>query len=146
MEKKQPGSMLYFDIRPCLKRLTLEEKGQLFEAILDYGEFGVPPELDGVAGVAWDFIQPRLDRDKERYQDVSQKRAEAANVRWERERKMQMHANEYTRMQAMPTSTPTSPTTPYSPSVSASETEETPELSFEELRARRIQAVTKWGG
>ena len=67
MDKKQPGVMLYFDIRPSLKRLTTQEKGELFEAILDYGEFGVVPELDGLLGIAWDFIQPRLDRDRERY-------------------------------------------------------------------------------
>ena len=146
MEKKQPGSMLYFDIRPCLKRLTLEEKGLLFEAILDYGEFGVLPELDGGVGIAWDFIQQRLDRDKDRYQEVSRRRADAANARWEKEREMQLHANEYIRMQAMPTSTPASATTPYSPSVPASDTAEPLELSFEELRAQRIQAVAKWGG
>ena len=34
---KQPGVMIYFDIRPCLVRLSLEEQGQLFRAILDYG-------------------------------------------------------------------------------------------------------------
>ena len=67
MDKKQPGIMLYFDIRPSLKRLSTQEKGVLFEAMLDYGEFGVVPELDGLLGVAWDFIQPRLDRDRERY-------------------------------------------------------------------------------
>lgn len=67
MDKKQPGVMLYFDIRPSLKRLSTQEKGELFEAILDYGEFGVVPDLDGLLGIAWDFIQPRLDRDRERY-------------------------------------------------------------------------------
>ena len=63
----KPGVMFYFDIRPCIKRLTLEEKGVLFEAILDYAERGVVPELDGVLGVAWDFIQPKLDRDSGQY-------------------------------------------------------------------------------
>lgn len=43
----KPGVMFYFEIRPCIKRLTLEEKGQLFEAILDYGEYGAIPEVDG---------------------------------------------------------------------------------------------------
>ena len=48
--------MFYFDTRPCLRRLTIEEKGLLFEAVLDYGEHGVLPEFDGALGVAWDFI------------------------------------------------------------------------------------------
>ena len=64
----RPGVMFYFDVRPCIRRLSLADKGQLFEAILDYAENGVEPELDGVLGVAWDFIQPRIDRDSERYE------------------------------------------------------------------------------
>lgn len=65
----KPGVMLYFDLRPCLKRLTGEQKGQLFEAILEYGEFGVAPDFDADIGlaVAWDLIRPMIDRDNERY-------------------------------------------------------------------------------
>lgn len=70
----KPGVMFYFDVRKCLKRLSLEEKGRLFEAILDYGEFGAVPEVDGMLGIAWDFIQPRIDMDDERYtKQVEQK-------------------------------------------------------------------------
>lgn len=70
----KPGVMFYFDVRPCIKRLSLNEKGRLFEAILDYGEFGTIPDLDGALGVAWDFIQPKLDRDAGRYdKQVEQK-------------------------------------------------------------------------
>lgn len=70
----KPGVMFYFDIRPCIKRLDINEKGRLFEAILDYGEFGIVPDLDGALGVAWDFIQPKLDRDAGRYdKQVEQK-------------------------------------------------------------------------
>ena len=64
----RPGIMLYFDVRPCLKRLTMEQQGELFNAILDFGENGVVPSFDGVLGVAWDFIMPRLVRDNERYE------------------------------------------------------------------------------
>lgn len=64
---QRPGVMFYFDLRPCLKRLTLEEKGRLFESILNYAELGEVPELEGMCGVAWDFIQPRIDRDGEAY-------------------------------------------------------------------------------
>lgn len=65
--KKPPGVLLYFDIRPGLKRLSASEKGQLFDAILDYAENGVVPEFEGVLGIAWDFIMPKLDRDAETY-------------------------------------------------------------------------------
>ncbi len=70
----KPGVMFYFDVRPCIKRLDISEKGRLFEAILDYAEFGTVPDLDGALGVAWDFIQPKLDRDAGRYdRQVEQK-------------------------------------------------------------------------
>ena len=52
MDKKQPGVMLYFDIRPCLNRMSREEQGELFVAILDYAQYGTVPELDGLLGVA----------------------------------------------------------------------------------------------
>lgn len=77
----KPGVMFYFDIRPCIKRLTLEEKGVLFEAILDYAELGVVPELDGVLGVAWDFIQPKLDRDSGQYDRKVKQKQYAVFVR-----------------------------------------------------------------
>lgn len=62
---KRPGIMLYFEVRPALRRLSDEEKGRLFEAILDYGENGILPIFDGCLGVAWDFIQPRIDADSQ---------------------------------------------------------------------------------
>ena len=80
---KQPGVMLYFEIRPCLARLTLDQQGQLFNAILDYGELGIEPNFDYMLGVAWDFIKPRLDRDREHYEDVCEKRRQAILNRWE---------------------------------------------------------------
>lgn len=63
----RPGVMIYFDIRPNLKLLTLEQRGILFDAILEYGELGTVPELDGILAMAWGFIQPRIDKDGERY-------------------------------------------------------------------------------
>ena len=82
---KQPGVMIYFDIRPCLVRLSLEEQGQLFRAILDYGEDGIEPDFDFMLGVAWDFIKPRLDRDKEHYAERIRQCEEAAKKRWEKD-------------------------------------------------------------
>lgn len=63
----KPGVMFYFNLRPCIKRLSVEEKGQLFEAILDYGELGVMPDVDGALGVAWDFVQQHIDFDSAQY-------------------------------------------------------------------------------
>ena len=95
---KQPGVMLYFDLRNSLARLSYEEKGRILEAVLDYGQYGVVPEFDGMLGLAWDFISPRVDHDKTRYEEVSRRRSEAAASRWN-----QAHANASFAMQTMPT-------------------------------------------
>ena len=64
---ERPGIILYFDMVEPLKVLGNEEKGQLLDAMLDYGQFGVIPEFDGYLTVAWGFIRPKLDADAKRY-------------------------------------------------------------------------------
>ena len=54
----KPGVVVYFDIRPCIARLSLSEKGQLFDAILDYAENGVEPEIDGGLRCCLGFHSP----------------------------------------------------------------------------------------
>ena len=79
---KKPGVMLYFSVRPALKRLSAEQKGSLFDAILDYGESGLLPDFDGVLGVCWDFIQPMIDKDAVTYSEKCDKARKAINARW----------------------------------------------------------------
>ena len=111
-EKGRPGVMFYFDMRPCLKRLSPEEKGRLFEGILDYAQFGVLPEFEGMLGVAWDFIQPHIDRDGQRYEEISELRRKAALKRWDKQgEEPQPDANACFAMQTMPTTTSTTKTT-----------------------------------
>lgn len=74
----RPGIMLYFDIRQPLKVLTDADKGRLFDAILEYGENGTIPEFDGMLALAWGFIQPKLDRDEEAYENAKVQRKYAA--------------------------------------------------------------------
>ena len=57
----------------------------LFNAILNYGEFGAEPDFDYMLGIAWDFIKPRLNRDRERYEDICEKRRQAVLTRWEKQ-------------------------------------------------------------
>lgn len=171
-EKGRPGVMLWFDLRPCLKRLSLEEKGLLFECILDYAEYGAVPELEGMTGVAWDFIQPRIDRDAERYEEVVENKRRAARKRWDKQEeslqddadgcsRMQVHARASDALQTMPTTTPTStPTTKTTPSPTATSTF-TPtakpraagrcgpdrqavaeEMSFEDLRQQKLKMLS----
>ena len=121
-EKDRPGVMLYFDLRPSLKRLSLEDKGLLFECILNYAQYGELPDLDGMPGIAWDFIRPRIDRDAERYDEMVELKRKAARKRWDKQEEdaqtdtdecssMQVNARASRAMQTMPTTTTSSTAT-----------------------------------
>ena len=120
--KHRPGIMLYFELRPSLARLSPSEKGRLLDAVLDYGELGVQPGFSGKLGVAWDFIQPRLDQDRERYDQVREQRCRAAQIRWDRYRAeraalglegapVPQHAHACRSLHPVPTTTTTSTST-----------------------------------
>lgn len=78
---KKPGVMIYFEVRACLSQMSTEEKGQLFEAILAYGEDGVLPDFTGGLQIAWSFIQQRIDTDNEKYLAKCQRAKEAREAR-----------------------------------------------------------------
>lgn len=83
---KQPGVMLYFEIRGGLSKLTQEEKGNLLDAILCYGESGEEPLLHGAAAVVWEMLKPRILRDREKYDSLCRRRSDMAEKRWNTER------------------------------------------------------------
>lgn len=118
-QAKRPGAMIYFDLRPAMKRLSAEQKGHLFDAIMAYSEDGEEPEFADIAlEIVWDFVKPRLDDGAGRYEETCAKRKQAANTRWKTpepdasaSNDMQMHANASESMQTMPTTTSTTTTT-----------------------------------
>lgn len=78
----RPGVMFYFRMRESLQFLTNEEKGTLFEAILDYAQHGKNPKFeDRALTVAWGFIKAGIDDDAERYEDIKDSRSYAAYCR-----------------------------------------------------------------
>lgn len=83
---RKPGVMLYFETKHCVKRLDLEDKGRLFDAILAYGENGIIPNFDEETDmslcIVWDIIKPKIDRDAAAYQEICQQKKNAANARW----------------------------------------------------------------
>lgn len=78
---ERPGFMFYFDTTPALDRLSDVEAGQLFRALLHYAQFGELPTLDGLAGFAFDLLRPRLDRDRQSYEDRCEKNRYTAYAR-----------------------------------------------------------------
>lgn len=157
---QRPGVMLFFDVRPALKRLTVEERGRLFEAILDYGELGILPEFEGGLGIVWDFIQPRIDQDAARYADrvlknkysVYTREAKKAGVQpvefeiWRTDpdtfyRAISSDANRYPTTTTAPAPTPTSTAT----ANSAADMGVEDEISdFNRKRNAALQILTDW--
>ncbi len=84
MAKKKPGVMLYFRWRNSLRLLNHQQLGQLFAAILDYGETGQQLQSDDPFLLfAWNAILPDMDHDTLRYEQIVEKRRQAAGKRWE---------------------------------------------------------------
>ena len=70
MAQQKTGVMLYFELRPSLRRLSSRERLALYDAIMDYGEWGVVPDFTG-----------KLDRDDDNYARKSQVRRYAVYIR-----------------------------------------------------------------
>ncbi len=73
---------LYYTYREVIRKLSDEEKGQLLDAILDYGEFGKVPPLHGNADIIFPAFAMLIDRDKAAYEEKCRKSREAARMRW----------------------------------------------------------------
>lgn len=72
--------VLYHDIREPLEQLSMEQRGELFTAILDYSEHGIVPEFTGELKMAFAFIRCSLDRDADKWEETRSKRAEAGRL------------------------------------------------------------------
>ena len=90
----KPGAMIYYSILPAIKTLSMEERGQLLTAILEYGSTDIPIQFDGPLSVAWAFIKPMLDKDTAHYENVCNARRKAINNRWNKEKNTN-ETNEY---------------------------------------------------
>lgn len=75
----KPGVMIYFTMRPS-RKLPMEDRLRLYDAMLDYGETGVVPELEGPLALLWDYFQPQLELDNARYESIRVKRAKAGRL------------------------------------------------------------------
>lgn len=64
----RPGVVFYFDaIGPALARFTNAQLGALVRGIIEYAQTGALPELDGMEGLAFDMMRPKIDKDGEAY-------------------------------------------------------------------------------
>lgn len=79
---KKPGVMIYFETGRAIKALDNETKGILFDAIMEYGEHGKEPDVDGVLAAVWPFVKWYIDRDSASYANIVNKRKRAIYSRW----------------------------------------------------------------
>ena len=80
---KRPGIVIYFDIIPALAMMSDEEKGKMFMGMLEYGQYGVVPELkEEKLAMAWTFLQPKLDFDDSKYKQRCLKSKYSVYCRW----------------------------------------------------------------
>ncbi len=73
---------LYYTYRQVVSKLSYEEKGRIFDAILDYAEHGKEPKLSGMADAVFPTFAMLIDRDKIAYAEKCRKSKEAAYMRW----------------------------------------------------------------
>lgn len=77
----KPGIMLYFDILDPIRVLPDADKGRLLVAMLEYGQSGKVPQLDGTLAIVWGFVKPKIDKDSEAYSKLVLKRQYATACR-----------------------------------------------------------------
>lgn len=79
-----------------LAKLSDQEVGRLFRALLTYSATGKTQELTGRENVAFDFIADDIDRAKEKYEEKCNTNREKAVKRWHTEESpsMRLHTTE----------------------------------------------------
>ena len=68
--------LMYTDYKKHFDLLSDADKLILLYAIFDYA-MGIDTELDGVVAMAFSFIKTQMDRDREKYASICEKRREA---------------------------------------------------------------------
>ena len=63
-----------------IQKLTMDQRGMLFTAILSYASDQEMPELDAATDMAFSFIQEQMDRDNAAYTEKCRKRSEAGKL------------------------------------------------------------------
>lgn len=71
---------MYTEYLKHVQKLSMEQRGELFTAILCYASGEVMPELDLATDMIFGVIQERIDRDTALYLEKVQKRVEAGKL------------------------------------------------------------------
>lgn len=72
--------VLYTEYLRHIQKMSMDQRGELFTAILRYAAGESVPELDAAADMAFSFIRERMDRDNAAYMEKVEKRREAGKL------------------------------------------------------------------
>lgn len=75
--REQKSFVLYTDYAKHVDLLSDQEAGQLMKSLFRFVEDQTEPRFTGALNMCFSFISDQIKRDKEKYNDVCQKRAEA---------------------------------------------------------------------
>ena len=89
-EKKHKSVILFSEWKKPLRILSLEQKGRILDALLDFPD-GIPPEFDDpMLVIAWEFMQGGLEENARKWEEIREKRsaagrkgAEATNAKYQ---------------------------------------------------------------
>ena len=70
-QKDRPGVMFYFDKWEDIKQEDDHVCAKFFRAAMDYAQYGVLPDFTGGYKLAWGLIQTEIDKDADRYDNIS---------------------------------------------------------------------------
>lgn len=77
LKKEQPGIMLYWSAFDALEEMVDGEAKQMLRAMRQYAQYGETPDFGNNPSMkmAWCFMKDHIDRDRERYEDIREKRS-----------------------------------------------------------------------
>lgn len=84
--KEKPGVYIYHNLREPMQELSMEQRGELFTAIIDYSADGVDPAFkDPLLRMAWAIVRRDIDRDSDKYEATIKRRKYAAYCKIEKD-------------------------------------------------------------
>lgn len=72
--------VIYTDLLQHVQKLSLDEAGSVFIAILNYSSTGEMPELSAAADMCFSFVRAQIDRDSEKWENIREKRALSGKI------------------------------------------------------------------
>lgn len=131
--------IVHADAWTTIQKLNLEQRGALLSALM-CKQLGEPlPEMDAATDMAFSFMAAQIDRDNDKYEDIAEKRRNAANARWNMQR-MQMHDLHYDTDTVTDTDTDTDTVTDKSIYVSADASTKPKRATFKKPTVDEVRA------